>query len=256
VMTNSALTGVAWSILEGSLGGSITSTGSYTAPLSPGIYHVVARSVYDYSSKATTTVTVACPSGYEFNGTACVLVCSAASCSDLGKNCGSVPDGCGGMLSCGTCAVGYTCTVSNVCACVPSTCAAQGKNCGTISDGCGGTLSCGTCSSGYSCSTSNVCACVPTTCAAQGKNCGSIPDGCGGTLQCGSCQAGYSCSSNVCRCTPQTCSGQCGIVSDGCGGTLDCGTCPANNWDGCRTGYVCCEPGVSQCARCYYRQCP
>lgn len=100
--------------------------------------------------------------------------CTPSTCAGLGKNCGSVSDGCGGTLSCGTCSTGYTCSASNVCtsSCTPSTCASLGKNCGSVSDGCGGTLSCGSCSTGYTCSASNVCtasgSCGSTQLAANG----------------------------------------------------------------------------------------
>src|SRR5262249_53202992 len=53
--------------------------------------------------------------------------CVPTTCAAQGKNCGSLANGCGGTLSCGTCASGLVCT-SNVC-CTPTTCAAQGKNC-------------------------------------------------------------------------------------------------------------------------------
>jgi inhibitor of cysteine peptidase len=134
--------------------------------------------------------------------------CTPTTCAAEGKDCGSIADGCGGTLSCGTCSTGETCS-DNVCttpACTPTTCAAEGKDCGSIADGCGGTLSCGTCPTGQTCS-DNVCttpACTPTTCAAQGKNCGSIADGCGKTLSCGTCTA------------PQTCGGA--GVANVCGG--------------------------------------
>ena len=87
--------------------------------------------------------------------------CTPTTCAAQGKNCGSIPDGCGGTLSCGTCSAPQTCGgggTPNVCGatCTPTTCAAQGKNCGSISDGCGGTLTCGTCGSGQTC-TNNVC---------------------------------------------------------------------------------------------------
>src|SRR5437763_1586239 len=35
--------------------------------------------------------------------------CTPARCADLGKNCGPVPDGCGGTLDCGACASQMTC---------------------------------------------------------------------------------------------------------------------------------------------------
>jgi len=91
--------------------------------------------------------------------------CAKVTCASLGKNCGSISDGCGGTLTCGTCSAPATCGgggKANVCGggCTPTTCAAQGKNCGSIPDGCGGTLSCGTCSAPQTCGgggTPNVC---------------------------------------------------------------------------------------------------
>ncbi len=82
--------------------------------------------------------------------------------------CGSKSDGCGGTLSCGTCASGQTCNSSNQCvaSCSPATCSSLGKNCGSVSDGCGGTLSCGTCGSGETCS-ANVCT---TTASCSGSS--------------------------------------------------------------------------------------
>lgn len=67
----------------------------------------------------------------------------ATSCSAAGANCGTISDGCGGTLDCGSC--------SGVCdngvCCTPETCISLGKSCGSYSDGCGGTLNCGnTCS--------------------------------------------------------------------------------------------------------------
>ena len=51
-------TAVNWSVQEGAAGGSITSTGFYTAPNVAGIFHVVATSQADSSKFATATVTV------------------------------------------------------------------------------------------------------------------------------------------------------------------------------------------------------
>jgi hypothetical protein len=139
--------------------------------------------------------------------------CQPATCAALGKNCGSVPDGCGGTLSCGTCSAPQSCGgggTPNVCGCTPTTCAAQGAQCGTLADGCGGTLSCGTCSAPQSCGgggTPNVCGCTPTTCAAQGVQCGSLFDGCGGTLSCGTCSHGFVCRDGLCE--PKSCSVNC-----------------------------------------------
>ncbi|WP_164017773.1 Ig-like domain-containing protein [Pyxidicoccus trucidator] len=79
--------------------------------------------------------------------------CAPTTCAAQGKNCGTIPDGCGGTLSCGTCGAGQACSASNVCVCVPTTCAAQNRTCGAMSDGCGGTLDCGTCGAGSTCDT-------------------------------------------------------------------------------------------------------
>src|SRR5262245_59363200 len=98
--------------------------------------------------------------------------CAPTSCFAQGKNCGSIADGCGGTLNCGTCAAPQTCGgggVANVCsaaAFTPTTCAVQGKNCGTIADGCGGTLGCGVCAAPQTCGgggAPNVCGAAATT---------------------------------------------------------------------------------------------
>jgi len=48
--------------------------------------------------------------------------CSASTvafaCQAAGKNCGSLPDSCGGTLSCGTCAEGTICAAQNICVAV------------------------------------------------------------------------------------------------------------------------------------------
>jgi len=72
-------------------------------------------------------------------GTNC---CTPKTCAQLGKNCGSVANGCGGTINCGTCVKGNQCT-NNVCTCIPATCASLGKTCGTWDDGCKGKLNCG-----------------------------------------------------------------------------------------------------------------
>lgn len=49
---------VTWSVQEGASGGAITANGVYTAPSTPGTYHVTATSVADTTKSATVTVTV------------------------------------------------------------------------------------------------------------------------------------------------------------------------------------------------------
>ena len=150
--------------------------------------------------------------------------CTPKTCAMLGKNCGPVSDGCGGVLSCGTCTAPQTCggaMVPSVCAtpvppggpCVPKTCATAGKNCGPVSDTCGGVLACGNCTAPQACGgggTPSVCGgttCTPKTCQQLGKNCGPVADGCGALLNCGVCQSG-SCGGGG---TPSVCgvSGTC-----------------------------------------------
>ena len=172
--------------------------------------------------------------------------CTPRTCAQMGANCGQVADGCGGLLSCGTCTAPASCGgggVANQCGnyCTITTCGAQGANCGIIADGCGGTLNCGSCTSPAICGgggTANICgtpACTPRSCADVGAQCGGISDGCGGTIECGTCATPAICGGggvpNVCgtgTCTPGTCgTATCGYVGDGCGGTIACGTCPA-----------------------------
>lgn len=48
--------------------------------------------------------------------------CTPTSCAAQGKTCGSISDGCGGTLACGTCATGQTCSSSNVCQASTTSC--------------------------------------------------------------------------------------------------------------------------------------
>src|SRR5439155_22324153 len=92
--------------------------------------------------------------------------CTPTTCAAQGKNCGTIPNGCRGTLTCGACTAPQTCGgggIANVCglgtpppACTPTTCAAQGKNCGTIPDGCGGTLTCGACTAPQTCGSGGI----------------------------------------------------------------------------------------------------
>lgn len=147
--------------------------------------------------------------------------CTPSDCLALGASCGAVSDGCGGMITCGSCAGDETCGGGgkpNVCgkgACQPATCQTIGATCGSAGDGCGGTLTCGGCPAGEACGAggkANTCgaapACTKTTCQAQGATCGTLPDGCGGELACGDCGSGDACGAggnpNVCAPIPPT----------------------------------------------------
>lgn len=57
-------TNVIWSVQEGTAGGSITSSGVYTAPSTPGTYHIVATSDADQTQSATATVIVGPGAGH------------------------------------------------------------------------------------------------------------------------------------------------------------------------------------------------
>ena len=139
--------------------------------------------------------------------------CTPTTCQSLGRECGQWGDGCGGILSCGSCEGGALCS-SGVCvdvppnappppACTPATCQSLGNECGQWGDGCGGILSCGSCGGGETCSI-GVCvpppppACMPASCQSLGAECGLRSDGCGGSLNCGSCGSGEACASGLC----------------------------------------------------------
>src|SRR5262249_18032620 len=50
--------------------------------------------------------------------------CTPTTCAAQGKNCGTINDGCGGTLACGSCAAPQTCGgsgLANVCGAAPST---------------------------------------------------------------------------------------------------------------------------------------
>jgi hypothetical protein len=169
--------------------------------------------------------------------------CTPRTCVGQGLSCGQAGDGCGNVISCGTCGGGTTCGgggLANACgkpACTPQTCAVG--QCGTIADGCGGSLTCPSCPSG-SCGgggTPNTCGsgtCQPLACPspAPGTACGPVADGCGALLAC-ACPDGMPCVNGTCGappCTPLTCEqagANCGQVADGCGGLLACGPCLA-----------------------------
>jgi hypothetical protein len=58
-VTGTVNTAVSWAIQEGASGGSITSSGIYTAPGTHGTFHVIAKSQADTTQQVTATVTVA-----------------------------------------------------------------------------------------------------------------------------------------------------------------------------------------------------
>ncbi len=126
--------------------------------------------------------------------------CTPATCAELGRECGSWDDGCGGTVDCPACAGEQSCAADGQCVdeCVPASCAELGKECGSWDDGCGGTLDCPACAGEQSCDADGQCVdeCVPLSCAELGRECGSWDDGCGGTLDCPACSGDQSCDAD------------------------------------------------------------
>ena len=91
------------------------------------------------------------------NGAGGCTACTPKTCTQLGVNCGTVSDGCGNTLNCGSCTAPQTCGgggTPNVCGsppCTPKTCTQLGANCGTLGDGCGNTINCGSCPAPKTC---------------------------------------------------------------------------------------------------------
>jgi hypothetical protein len=167
-------------------------------------------------------------------------VCAPLSTCPAADDCGTIADGCGGMVTCGAaCTAPQSCGgggTANVCGCKPLTTCPAGDTCGTLPDGCGGMVTCGSCVAPKTCGgagTPNTCGCTPLTTCPPGDACGTLPDGCGGTVSCGSaCTSPQTCggggTANVCGCTPVTtcpAGDVCGAVPDGCGATVACGSC-------------------------------
>jgi hypothetical protein len=121
--------------------------------------------------------------------------CVPTSCEGYAAECGTHPDGCGGVTDdCGRCTSpdkpycsGTACSSTP---CVPITSCPAGA-CGFISNNCGGVIECPSC-------------CTPTTCQEQGVRCGTIDNGCGQTLDCeaetGGCGVGGHCEGVECVC--------------------------------------------------------
>jgi hypothetical protein len=164
--------------------------------------------------------------------------CVPKACA--GDTCGTVGDGCGGLVQCAPCPPLQTCGGGgpNRCgsgSCTPKTCVGLGLRCGQAGDGCGNVIDCGTCTGPQQQCMGGHC-CAPEPC---GSRCGPQGDGCGSVIQCGPCEAG---------CTPLGCAQQavmCGPAGDGCGALLDCGPCPGPMWCGNPASPGTCDP---QCA--------
>ena len=133
-----------------------------------------------------------------------------------GDNCGTVSDGCGGTINCGTCTAPQTCGGGGT---SPTSAAAPARRpappattAARVPDGCGGTLNCGTCTAPADLRRRRHAQRVRLHArrrpARPAHNCGTVADGCGGTINCGTCTAPQTCggggTANVCGCTPTT----------------------------------------------------
>jgi len=96
-VTGTVDTSVIWQVVEAG-GGSVDTSGRYTAPAAVGTYHVIVTSRADPTKSDTATVTV------QSGATCQPLTCRA------NVDCGTISDGCGGTIACGsTCSAGQTC---------------------------------------------------------------------------------------------------------------------------------------------------
>ncbi|HLK35152.1 MAG TPA: hypothetical protein VKU41_00280 [Polyangiaceae bacterium] len=186
--------------------------------------------------------------------------CVPKTCQSLGFNCGVAGDGCGGLLTCGSCSSPQFCGGGgfNVCGsnnglgpdggaiCTPRTCQDLGFNCGPAGDGCGGLLDCGSCTS-------------PQFCGGGGFNkCGSGGTDGGPPASC--LNVGSACSFAGQCCTGQCAGGVCAFptcVSDGgsctgntqcCSGSCSSGTCASLN-NTCRTLGNTCTQDTQCCSQ-------
>lgn len=155
------------------------------------------------------------------------LICQPSSCDDvisqfgtLGVDieCGTLPDGCDGIVDCPPCSEGEICGArgqSFQCGCEPSSCATFGAECGMVPVGCGSEerVDCGQCPGQLRCE-SNRCVCP------MGQDC---------DLDCGGCAQGEVCVDGQCcmpsfPCAQNECSPPGGLPDD-CGGYVDCPAC-------------------------------
>lgn len=172
--------------------------------------------------------------------------CVPQTCEQLGAECGTIDNGCGTPIGCGSCADGEACgqdDQANTCVCggesAAELCSQEGIGCGeiTVTDSCGveRTVDCGSCADDETCNSANVCECTGETeevlCAREAAvECGevTVTDACGNerTIYCGGCGSQERCAeNNRCECAPYQCGGpftSCGLNDDGCGGQIFC----------------------------------
>jgi hypothetical protein len=186
-----------------------------------------------------TVVCPGCTGSTTCQGGTCVG-CTPPTCGSL--SCGTLNNGCGGPVSCGTCSGGGEKCYDGGC-CTPITCTEAAEagiftGCADVDLGCGEHGSCSTCGSGESCYDGGCCtplSCAEAIDAGLVTGCGPVDLGCGLAKSCSSCGSGEQCYKNAC-CTPLTCAEAqdaglvtgCGPVGVGCGAQKSCAPCAAN----------------------------
>merc|ERR1719265_829169 len=115
--------------------------------------------------------------------------------------CGSVPDGCGGVVDCvATATTAPAVGPNTTTTCVPFAECPEGVECGSVPDGCGGEIECGgECSEGLYCAEGNMCQCEPPPCDGR---CGFMNNGCGDETACFCNAAEEYCDEEVKLCKP------------------------------------------------------
>jgi hypothetical protein len=200
----------------------------------------------------------------------CGTTCTPRTCAQLGANCGSVTDGCGGTITCGSCVAPQTCGgggTANVCGATGSFCnPGSTQSCytgpaGTSGVGVchGGTTTCdpsgtafGPCS-GQVTPSAEVCDGLDNNCDGQVDNlapnaCGTPPNGAAacilGACRLAQCNVGFAdCDGNPSNgCEVNTTSdisncGACNVVCTATNGSAACanGACRVTS---CNTGYT------------------
>jgi hypothetical protein len=90
----------------------------------------------------------ACPAGHVGRANQCA--CVPKTCADVGWQCGSGDDGCGGTFTC-ACSSGQQCGSNHTCSTPCDSCNDLGWECGSGRNACGDLLNCGGCPSGRTC---------------------------------------------------------------------------------------------------------
>lgn len=122
-VANATTTTVTWSVQEGVSGGTVNATGLYTAPSTPGTYHVIATSTASPMISATATVTVvappaitgfkASPTAVTSGGSSTLTATFTGGTGSLDHGLGTVTSGTGVSTGAVTTTTTYTLTVTN-----------------------------------------------------------------------------------------------------------------------------------------------